>query len=44
MHRMPMTFYPEYGHTIRFLEEKAKDVHWTINAPALIKKGQVSGV
>jgi len=39
---MPFTFYPEYEHTIKFLETEATDVHWTINAPALIVKGPVS--
>lgn len=39
---MPFTFYPEYEHTIKFLETEATDVHWTINAPALISQGSVS--
>lgn len=38
MLRMPMTFYPEYAHTLAFLEQHGKDVNWSMNCPALIQK------
>lgn len=38
MLRMPMTFYPEYAHTLAFLDQHGKDVNWSMNCPALIQK------
>jgi hypothetical protein len=39
---MPTTFYPEYEHTVKFLEEDCGTLDWTMNCPALIKEGKVS--
>ncbi len=38
---MPVMFYEEYEYTWKDLQNRFRDIDWSINCPALIRNGEV---